>query len=75
MESYFTEDDVELITEPMAKAFEKQIKTIYKNVSLGDSIRGFFSVKAELDPYLHGYWGPDLHTMTSQASKMGIPSI
>ena len=29
----------------------------------------------ETDPQLHGFWGYDYHTMTSQCSEMGIPTF
>jgi hypothetical protein len=32
-------------------------------------------VEVETDPYLKGYWGDDRHTMNSQASILGIPSL
>ena len=56
----------------MAKLFDKHIKSIYKNTLIQP--RGY-RPRAELDPYLHGFWGEDLHTMTSQASMMGIPTF
>ena len=27
------------------------------------------------DPYLHGYWGSNVYTMTTQASLLGIPTF
>ena len=32
-------------------------------------------VQMEPNPYLHGYWGDNVHTMTTQASMLGIPTF
>jgi hypothetical protein len=61
MNAYFVRGDAEIITEPMKESFKKSIDKMYK----GKPIQLGVQPKAELDPYLHGFWGDDLHTMTS----------
>eukprot|EP00759_Apiculatamorpha_spiralis_P032928 PhF_6_TR3419/c0_g1_i1/m.4951 len=34
-----------------------------------------YSPRAEMDPYLSGYWGGDIHTMTTQAVLLGMHSV
>ena len=62
--------DTNNITEPMGDSFAIHLSEIYEK-----ELVGAYKIRPELNPYLHGFWGPDLHTMTSQASKMGIPSF
>ena len=56
----------------LTNQFCKDIDSIYKGVVLGTR-----QLKPKTDPdcALHGYWGDWLHTMTSQANKLGIPSF
>lgn len=32
-------------------------------------------VKMDPFPYMHGYWGDKVHTMTTQAALLGIPTF
>lgn len=43
---------------------------IFEGMKFGD-----FECEFNTDPYLHGYWGGGIHTMTEQAIILGIPSI
>jgi hypothetical protein len=64
---------------------------LWENDPLGHKIRVFFEqhgnifgelkfnkgfkCKFNTNPNLHGYWGGEIHTMTTQAILLGIPSI
>lgn len=54
-----------------------EIKVFFlKNGNIFSGIKfGKHECEFDTDPNLHGYWGCDIHTMTEQAIKLGIPSI
>ena len=41
----------------------------------GDRIFKGFKCSFNTSPSLHGFWGGNLHTMTTQAVMLGIPSM
>lgn len=61
MDSYFYEDDTEFC-ESLTEALCDGIDKIYKGKELGTRK---VKPRAEVDPYLHGFWGYELHTMSS----------
>ena len=67
---YYWKYEQSRFVEPMGDLFAEHLTEIYKKEKVGG-----YKIRPELEPYLHGFWGKDLHTMTSQASKMGIPSF
>jgi hypothetical protein len=72
MNNYFTKADRENVVEPLGKSFKKKINKIYKDKKVGlDHLKG----RAEIDPDLDGFWGYNRHSMNSQCSKAGIPSL
>ena len=72
MQNYMTKKDQVNIVHPLSMAFKKKINRIYKDKKIGlDHLKG----RAEIDPDLDGFWGYDRHSMNSQCSKMGIPSL
>lgn len=72
---YWDKKDQEYFVEDLVKEFGKKINGIYEGIKIKDADGNELKIKAEIAPYLTGYWGKELHTMTSQCSKMGIPTF
>lgn len=49
---------------------KKHFDEMFQGIKIGK-----FEPKANPDPYLHGYWGSTMATMTTQAIELGIPSL
>ena len=60
MQYWRNKSDTDMITEEIGNVFASHLSEIYKKELVGP-----YKIRPELDPYLHGFWGPDLHTMTS----------
>ena len=61
MENYFDEFDYEFV-ENLTTKLSGSIDSIYKGKTIG---KRKLKPWAEPDCYLHGFWGEDLHTMSS----------
>lgn len=50
--------------------FEEKLSKIFTGIKYRE-----FECKFNTSPYLHGYWGDKMLTMTEQAILLGIPSF
>ena len=72
MKNYMVEEDQKTLVNPIIDAVEKNFNEIYQDIRVGINQ---IKTEVETDPYLKGFWGDNRHTMNSQASKLGIPSL
>ena len=60
--------------DPLLKYFKPFFEGKMSSIFAGLKFRDFDCV-FNTDPYLHGYWGGSMMTMTEQAIILGIPSL
>ena len=72
LKNYFSgQSDQKKIVDPLKRAFFKKMTAAYE-----DTYPAGVEVEVDVDPeYLQGFQGWNIHTMTSQNCKLGIPSI
>lgn len=60
------------MVEPIYTAFRKKINKVYKGMKIGsDGLKG----RVEIDPELAGWFAWDIHSMSSQCAKLGVPTL
>ena len=69
MGNEWPEEHVEF-AERINAAITANINEVFEGVQCDD-----MQVFCEPHPYLHGYWGTNVHTMTTQAAILGVPTI
>lgn len=72
--AYWDDKDRPFFVYKMREHLGHNIDKIYEGIEL-KAANGTRKPRAEIDPFLHGFWGTDYHTMTSQSSIMGIPTF